>query len=67
MESGKNAITCAGTAADSILTSGNILGIDICGECQQGIPLPQYLEAEKINGETNKELFDFLMHYCRNF
>ena len=49
------------------LTSGNILGIDICGECQQGIPLPQYLEAEKINGETNKELFDFLMHYCRNF
>ena len=49
------------------LTSGNILGIDICGECQQGIPLPQYLEAEQINGETNKELFDFLMHYCRNF
>lgn len=49
------------------LTSGNILGIDICGECQQGIPLPQYLEAEEINGETNKELFDFLMHYCRNF
>ena len=49
------------------LKSGNILGIDICGECQQGIPLPQYLEAEKINGETNKELFDFLMHYCRNF
>lgn len=45
------------------LTSGNILGIDICGECQQGISLPQYLEAEKINGETNKELFDFLMHY----
>ena len=45
------------------LKSGNILGIDICGECQQGMPLPQYLEAEEINGETNKELFDFLMHY----
>ena len=45
------------------LKSGNILGIDICGECQQGIPLPQYLEAEEINGETNKELFDFLIHY----
>ena len=38
------------------LKSGNILGIDICGECQQGMPLPQYLEAEEINGETNKEL-----------
>ena len=45
------------------LKSGNILGIDICGECQQGIPLPQYLEAKEINGETNKELFDFLIHY----
>ena len=45
------------------LKSGNILGIDICWECQQGMLLPQYLEAEEINGETNKELFDFLMHY----
>lgn len=63
MESGKNVIACAGTIADAILKSGNILGIDICGECQQGMPLPQYLEAEEINGETNKELFDFLMHY----
>ena len=45
------------------LKNGNVLGIDICGECQQGIPLPQYLEAEKVNGETNKELFDFLIHY----
>ena len=45
------------------LKKGNILGIDICGECQQGIPLLEYSEAEKINGETNKELFDFLAHY----
>ena len=33
------------------LKSGNILGIDICGECQQGMLLPQYLEAEEINGD----------------
>lgn len=46
-----------------ILKSEKILGIDICGECRQDIPFPQYLEAEEINGETNKELFDFLIHY----
>lgn len=46
-----------------ILKNEKILGIDICGECQQDIPFPEYLEAEEINGETNKELFDFLIHY----
>lgn len=46
-----------------ILKSEKILGIDICGECRQDIPFPQYLKAEEINGETNKELFDFLIHY----
>ena len=46
-----------------ILKNEKILGIDICGECRQDIPFPQYLEAEEINGETNKELFDFLIHY----
>lgn len=40
-----------------------ILGIDICGECQQGIPLPEYFEAEEINGETNEKLFDYLSGY----
>ena len=47
------------------LENGNILGIDVCGECQQGIALPEYLEAEEINEETNKELFDFLSHYIK--
>ena len=46
-----------------ILKNEKILGIDICGECRQDIPFPQYLEAEEINGETNEELFDFLIHY----
>ena len=41
------------------LENGNILGIDICGECQQGIPLPEYLQAE----ELNQKLFEFLSHY----
>ncbi len=43
-----------------VLKGARVLGIDICGECQQGTPLPEYLEAEKINGETNSELFSFI-------
>ncbi|MBN2927640.1 MAG: hypothetical protein JTJ12_09500 [Eubacterium sp.] len=45
------------------LENGNIFGIDICGECQQGIPLPEYLQAEELNEETNQKLFEFLSHY----
>ena len=45
------------------LENGNVLGIDICGECQQGIPLPEYLQAEELNEETNQKLFEFLSHY----
>lgn len=42
------------------IENGRIIGIDICGECQQGIPLPEYFEAEEINSETNRALFEFL-------
>ena len=45
------------------LAQKNILGIDICGECQQGIPLPEYMEAEEKNAETNRRLFEFLTRY----
>lgn len=47
------------------IDKGNILGVDICGECQQGIPLPEYLQAEEINAETNQKLFEFLTHYTK--
>ena len=45
------------------LAQKNILGIDICGECQQGIPMPEYMEAEEKNAETNRKLFEFLTRY----
>ena len=45
------------------LAQKNILGIDICGECQKGIPLPEYMEAEEKNAETNRKLFEFLTRY----
>ena len=47
------------------LNHETVLGIDICGECQPGIPLPEYLQAEELNEETNRELFDFLSHYIK--
>ena len=40
-----------------------IIGIDICGECNPGIPLPEYSESELVNAGTNKKLFDFLTQY----
>ena len=45
------------------LNQKHILGVDICGECQQGIPLPEYMEAEEKNAETNRRLFEFLTRY----
>ena len=45
------------------LDQKHILGVDICGECQQGIPLPEYMEAEEKNAETNRRLFEFLTRY----
>ena len=46
-----------------LLEQAEILGIDICGECQPGIPLPEYCEAEEVNSETNRELFAFMAKY----
>ena len=46
-----------------LLTQADILGIDICGECQPGMPMPEYFEAEEVNSETNRELFAFIKRY----
>ena len=41
-----------------------VYGIDICGECSTAIALPEYFQAEGVNGKTNVELFRFLRRYC---
>ncbi len=41
-----------------------VYGIDICGECSTAIALPEYFQAEGVNGKTNVELFRFLRSYC---
>ncbi len=43
-----------------------ILGVDICGESQIDIPVPEYLEAEKKNEKVNTELFRFISDHVNN-
>lgn len=40
-----------------------VYGVDICGECSADMDLPEYLQAEEINGRTNEELFRYLGRY----
>lgn len=42
-----------------------ILGIDICGEIQTDIPVPEYLEAEEKNEKVNIELFRFISEHVK--
>ena len=47
-----------------------ILGIDICGEIQTDIPVPEYLEAEEKNEKNEKvniELFRFISEHVKKF
>ncbi len=52
--------------ADDIRHS-RILGIDICGEIQTDIPVPEYLEAEEKNEKVNIELFRFISEHVKKF
>lgn len=44
-----------------------ILGVDICGEIQTDIPIPEYLEAEEKNEKVNIELFRFISEHVKKF
>lgn len=45
------------------LQKGKVCGVDICGECRMDMPLPEYLEAEEINGETNVVLYRYIKRH----
>lgn len=45
------------------LQKGKVRGVDICGECRMDMPMPEYLEAEEINGETNVELYRYVKRH----
>lgn len=44
-----------------------ILGVDICGEVQTDISVPEYLEAEEKNEKVNIELFRFISEHVKEF
>ncbi len=44
-----------------------ILGVDICGEIQTDMPVPEYLEAEEKNEKVNIELFRFISEHVKKF
>ena len=50
-----------------IIRNQKVLGIDICGECETDMPLPEYMEAEEKNGELNKELYNFLLKRLKKY
>ena len=45
------------------LKDKRIIGVDLCGECQIGLPFPEYIEAEEKNGITNMELYEYIERY----
>lgn len=45
------------------ISDKKVIGIDICGECQKGLPFPEYIEAEEKNSKTNIELYEYIRKY----
>ena len=52
---------------DGGIRHSRILGIDICGEIQTDISVPEYLEAEEKNEKVNIELFRFISEHVKKF
>ena len=49
------------------VSQSRILGVDVCGEIQTDIPIPEYLEAEEKNEKVNIELFRFISEHVKKF
>lgn len=43
------------------------MGVDVCGEVQTDISVPEYLEAEEKNEKVNIELFRFISEHVKKF
>lgn len=64
----KNSDACRNDERNaSDIRHSRILGIDICGEIQTDIPVPEYLEAEEKNEKVNIELFRFISEHVKKF
>ena len=52
---------------DAGIRHSRILGVDVCGEVQTDISVPEYLEAEEKNEKANIELFRFISEHVKKF
>lgn len=52
---------------DGGIRHSRILGVDVCGEVQTDISVPEYLEAEEKNEKANIELFRFISEHVKKF
>ncbi len=52
---------------DGGIRHSRILGVDVCGEVQTDISVPEYLEAEEKNEKVNIELFRFISEHVKKF
>lgn len=44
-----------------------VIGVDICGECSFAEPLPELLEDQRVNRETDELLYRFLSDLFRKY
>ena len=44
-----------------------VIGVDICGECSLAEPLPELLEDQRVNRETDELLYRFLSDLFRKY
>ena len=64
----KNSDACRDVERNVVdIRHSRILGIDICGEIQTDISVPEYLEAEEKNEKVNIELFRFISEHVKKF
>lgn len=52
---------------DGGIRHSRILGVDVCGEVQTDISVPEYLVAEEKNEKANIELFRFISEHVKKF
>ena len=52
---------------DGGIRHSRILGVDVSGEVQTDISVPEYLEAEEKNEKVNIELFRFISEHVKKF
>ena len=61
---GKMSLATLETLLHLFLVKGEVIGVDICGEYSAaGGSIPEYVEAERVNTKTDRELYIYIRRY----